>query len=138
MSDRDVAYAMGFGDPVSRRAYEKAGANGGSVSCWTPAPYSQDRRRALELLPTGEAWDRRAIGLTAIEICRLALSAKAAGHRPRRIPSTTSGQWLDGKPHRPGAGDPGRMETARAKRAAQRSISSSPIAQENWACNGKK
>lgn len=91
--DRRVAYEIGFGDPISRRAFGKHGPDmKGSRAVWIPAPYTTCARRALELLPEGDEWDRAAAGKSAPQICVLALEAKAAGKRPRNIPQSTSGR----------------------------------------------
>lgn len=97
MNDQDVAYAMGFGDKVSRLAYEQERAAGKRWRGWLPAPYTTDRNRATELLPEGREWVQRAKDLTALEICKLAIEARTVGHTPRTIAETTSGVWLDGK-----------------------------------------
>ena len=94
--DRCVAYAVGLGDPTSRMMFEEYGPDVRHCR-WFPGRFSTIRDRAVELLPEGRDWDRRAEGLTALELCGLALEAREAGLRPRHIERTTSGQWYEGR-----------------------------------------
>ena len=89
-----VAYAIGLGDPTTRFCFEQFGP--ADRRCiWFPASYTSKRGRAMDLLREGKDWDRRAEGLTALEVCMLALEGKAAGLRPRKIERTTSGCWFE-------------------------------------------
>ena len=94
--DRRVAYAVGLGDPTSRMMFEEHGPEDRRCN-WFPSSYTSDRSRAIDLLPEGRDWDSRAEGLTALEMCGLALEAREMGLRIRHVEETTSGRWLDGK-----------------------------------------
>ena len=93
---RRIAYECGLGDPTSRWLFEQYGPEDRRCR-WFPAHYSADRERAMDLLPEGQDWDRHAEGLTALEVCGVALEGRAAGLRPRHIETTTSGRWYEGK-----------------------------------------